>query len=303
MATSQRKVEANRANARRSTGPRTARGKRRSKFNALAHGLTSRAGLLPGDDPEQYRRFVRRVLDELDPQGPIQEELAGDIANLSWKLRRVPGAEGILLEQKHSRGAEEPTDVIVNMVTDKDWQGEPISPLWILSRYTRQAERSRATAMRLFLSLRKASEKREDELSRLDGMAEDEAPTEAATEDEAGEAEPREAVPQDDTPEEEPPEEESPREESPEEQATSENALPLRNEANAAADAAASQAEPPQDHAAASPAPAADTGTPTEANLKAITGRATARQLSASDGEGADGGGGWVRDGPDPGVA
>ena len=155
MATSQRKIEANRANALKSTGPRTARGKRATSRNALAHGLTARAALLPGDDPREYRRFVLAVLEALDPRGPLEEDLAGEIANLSWKLRRVPGAEAILLEQKHGAGAEEPTEVIVNMILSTTWKSEPASPLWLLDRYTRQAERSRAAAMRMLLSLRK----------------------------------------------------------------------------------------------------------------------------------------------------
>src|SRR5262249_40181984 len=39
---SARKLAANRANAQRSTGPRTAEGKEKSKLNATTHGLTAR---------------------------------------------------------------------------------------------------------------------------------------------------------------------------------------------------------------------------------------------------------------------
>ena len=40
-------VEANRRNAKKSTGPRTADGKSRSRFNALKHGMTAQIVLLP----------------------------------------------------------------------------------------------------------------------------------------------------------------------------------------------------------------------------------------------------------------
>jgi hypothetical protein len=162
MATSQCRVEANRANARRSTGPRTARGKRASSRNALAHGLTARAALLPGDDPEEYRRFAHSVLRELDPHGPMQEELVGEIANLTWKLRRAPGAESILLVQKHFKGPEQPDEVVVNVILDTTWKGNPNSPLWLLNRYTHHIVRERAQAMRMFLALKKQQMTREE---------------------------------------------------------------------------------------------------------------------------------------------
>lgn len=160
MATSQKRIEANRANARRSTGPRTARGKRASSRNAVAHGLSGRAALLPGDDPEEYRRFVHAVLRELDPHGPMQEELVGEIANLTWKLRRAPGAESILLVQKHFKGPEHPDEVIVNVLLDKTWKGQPGSALWLLNRYTQNIIRERAQAMRMLLALKKQEKER-----------------------------------------------------------------------------------------------------------------------------------------------
>jgi hypothetical protein len=51
--TSNRRREANRRNARRSTGPRSAAGKRASRSNALRHGLSARLG----GDPSHNRRI------------------------------------------------------------------------------------------------------------------------------------------------------------------------------------------------------------------------------------------------------
>jgi hypothetical protein len=47
---SSRKRAANRANARKSTGPRTPEGKARSSRNAISHGIYCQNLLLPGED-------------------------------------------------------------------------------------------------------------------------------------------------------------------------------------------------------------------------------------------------------------
>jgi hypothetical protein len=66
--TSQKQREANRANARRSTGPKSKQGKSRSKMNAVTHGLTAEHILIPGEKPEDFRKLrdglvaERRVL-------------------------------------------------------------------------------------------------------------------------------------------------------------------------------------------------------------------------------------------------
>ena len=51
--TSEKKTEANRRNALKSTGPRTPEGKTAVRLNALRHGLRSEEILLPGEDEER----------------------------------------------------------------------------------------------------------------------------------------------------------------------------------------------------------------------------------------------------------
>ena len=50
--TSEKKAEANRRNALKSTGPKTPEGKAAVRLNALKHGLRSEEVLLPGEDGE-----------------------------------------------------------------------------------------------------------------------------------------------------------------------------------------------------------------------------------------------------------
>jgi hypothetical protein len=81
------------AATRVATGPRTPAGKARSSMNALAHGLTAKTPLLPGEDAGEFRRLVWGVVEDLAPVGPVQTELAHRAAVLMWRLRRVNDAE------------------------------------------------------------------------------------------------------------------------------------------------------------------------------------------------------------------
>jgi len=52
-------ILANRTNAQKSTGPRSAEGKAVSRFNALKHGLDAESIVLPGEDPADYEALAR----------------------------------------------------------------------------------------------------------------------------------------------------------------------------------------------------------------------------------------------------
>ena len=56
--TSFRQIEANRRNAHRSTGPNTEEGKRRSRQNAVRHGLCAETVVEILEDVEDYRAKI-----------------------------------------------------------------------------------------------------------------------------------------------------------------------------------------------------------------------------------------------------
>ena len=96
MAT-QRQIEANRRNARSSTGPKTEAGKAASSANALSHGLTAADNVvLPEEDPDDFERLREGVIAELAPTGALQEVLAHRVAVLLWRLDRVARLEAEL---------------------------------------------------------------------------------------------------------------------------------------------------------------------------------------------------------------
>jgi hypothetical protein len=84
--TSDRKIKANRANARASTGPQTARGRARVARNALRHGLSLRACSNPALS-EEVEALAREIAGP-DATAEIQE-LARLIAEAQIDLRRV----------------------------------------------------------------------------------------------------------------------------------------------------------------------------------------------------------------------
>ena len=60
--TSFRQFEANRRNAERSTGPKTEEGKRRSRRNALRHGLCAETVIEIVEDVEDYKEFESAII-------------------------------------------------------------------------------------------------------------------------------------------------------------------------------------------------------------------------------------------------
>jgi len=96
------KVEANRRNAQKSTGPRTPSGKAVASMNALKHGLCAHTPVVPGEDPAEFSTFAAGWVDHLQPSDPHQSSLAEQVILAAWQLRRVPLLRtGLIAEQMH----------------------------------------------------------------------------------------------------------------------------------------------------------------------------------------------------------
>ena len=86
---SEKQLKANRANAKRSTGPRTERGKTISRRNALKHGILSRIVEIGSSEGEASRSAVSSITSSFRPEACQQEELLEAIGQTWWKLGRV----------------------------------------------------------------------------------------------------------------------------------------------------------------------------------------------------------------------
>jgi hypothetical protein len=96
--TSFRQIEANRSNALRSTGPKTEAGKRRSRRNAVRHGLTAETIVVALEDIEDYEAFEAAVTLDYDARTAVQRELVLRLASLLWRMRRATAIETDLLQ-------------------------------------------------------------------------------------------------------------------------------------------------------------------------------------------------------------
>jgi hypothetical protein len=83
-----KQIKANRQNAQKSTGPKTAEGKAAVSQNAVKHGLFTDS-LIRGENPADYAVFHDEMLADLAPVGAVETMLAERVISLWWRLRRA----------------------------------------------------------------------------------------------------------------------------------------------------------------------------------------------------------------------
>ncbi len=86
------RIAANRANARKSTGPRTEAGKARSRANAVKHGLTGAGVALPGEDAAAIEAEFLQAQEEFAPTTLAGMRLVRDVAAIWVRQDRALGS-------------------------------------------------------------------------------------------------------------------------------------------------------------------------------------------------------------------
>jgi hypothetical protein len=109
MAT-QAQIKANRLNAQRSTGPKTAEGKAAVAQNAVKHGLFAQQNVVNCEKVSDFDEFCTALFAGLAPVGAVETMMAERIISLSWRLKRV--------ERMHS----EAIDVLIARAETDFWQ-------------------------------------------------------------------------------------------------------------------------------------------------------------------------------------
>jgi hypothetical protein len=93
MATSDKQIQANRRNAKLSTGPRTDDGKARSSMNGFKHPWLGVSTIMTEEDKLAMKEFVGAYIEDLAPLGAAEIQLAHTLAMDNWRLNRIKGVE------------------------------------------------------------------------------------------------------------------------------------------------------------------------------------------------------------------
>jgi hypothetical protein len=94
MQISEKQLEANRANAQKSTGPRTEEGKARSAMNGFSNSfLGNLATIMTNEDRLAQAEFVRDYVADWKPIGAIERQMANVLAMDNWRLNRIKSVE------------------------------------------------------------------------------------------------------------------------------------------------------------------------------------------------------------------
>jgi hypothetical protein len=147
---------ANRANANHSTGPADTS---RTRFNGLAHGLTSKQTVIPGESQDEYNSFQRDLLSHLAPGSAIETVLAERLIAAAWRLKRFTRVETAFFTNRIDAFLKENPEndadtALANLFTDPGEMGR----MRLFLRYQNTVQREYDTAMR---ELRKAKAERE----------------------------------------------------------------------------------------------------------------------------------------------
>src|ERR1700755_2687376 len=106
MPASEARIQANKLNSLRSTGPRTHEGKYISRSNGLKHGLTGAGVVIPEEDVDEVERRNRALQAELAPKSEMGEILVRQMATLSVRMERGARQESAAIASR-VRHAEE----------------------------------------------------------------------------------------------------------------------------------------------------------------------------------------------------
>jgi hypothetical protein len=107
MSATQAQLDANRANARHSTGPTTDEGKLASARNAVKTCLTAAKLYIRPEEQEEYDFFFEQLQTQLAPNGILQCQYFDLILHASWNIQRCTRLEAKMQEEAAAAGLDD----------------------------------------------------------------------------------------------------------------------------------------------------------------------------------------------------
>ena len=133
MAT-EKQIQANRLNARQSSGPKSYEGKGIVSQNALKHGIFGKQILLEGESQREFEGLKEEFQRQFCPQGFLEQLFCERALTAAWRLARVSQMETMLIERA-ARGAFDGAGIIEVL---SGYEGDKLN---LLSRYEISLER------------------------------------------------------------------------------------------------------------------------------------------------------------------
>jgi len=90
-------LDANRANAQHSTGPKTGAGKAASSQNSRTHGFAARSFCIAEDEKETFSLFLAALRRQIKPVGALEDYHFQVVVQTAWNLQRLRHHESEIL--------------------------------------------------------------------------------------------------------------------------------------------------------------------------------------------------------------
>jgi hypothetical protein len=119
-----RQTLANRANAQKSTGPKTPEGKLASSQNAVKHGLLARSVVLEGEVIERFTALLEKHTALYQPANCIEQALVENLTVARWHQLRLLGMEQAGMNEEMSKQAVRTEN---GLTVDRDAPGRSVS--------------------------------------------------------------------------------------------------------------------------------------------------------------------------------
>ena len=147
MATA-KQISANRKNAQKSTGPKSAETKAKVSQNAFKHGFFGRFQVLEGEDQQQYHNILDELMLDQQPVGALEIDLVRQMAEHLWVKKRA------------SR-YQQATFLVLDRFPDGKFEMGVTVDLERFAQFENHQDRLFHRALKALLALRKEREKSE----------------------------------------------------------------------------------------------------------------------------------------------